>query len=84
MTEESKLAKLKKNYSEIGKKHKLPSFEEMNKEFQIEKVAEDETDFLLRDIRKAVGDKLANYMKFAEAVLIWRLKKSGKSRQKPG
>jgi len=47
----------------------LPDFEELNKDFQIEKAAESETDFLIREIRKFVGDKMMNYLKFIESLL---------------
>lgn len=69
MTDDSKLEKLKENYKTIKNKFSLPSFEELNREFQIEKISEMETDYLTREIRKAVGDKLANYMRFAETML---------------
>ncbi len=67
--DEFKLEELKKKYKEIQKKHGLPDFEELNKDFQIEKAAESETDFLIREIRKFVGDKLMNYLKFIESLL---------------
>ncbi len=66
---ESKLEELKEKYKDIQKKHGLPDFEELNKDFQIEKAAESETDFLIREIRKFVGDKMMNYLKFIESLL---------------
>lgn len=69
MTEESKLQKLKEEYSKIQNKFSLPSFDELNQDFTIEKLADTETDYLIREIRKMVGDKLANYMRFAETML---------------
>jgi len=67
--EENKLEKLKKDYSGLQKKYSLPSFHELNRDFHIEKIAENETDFLLREIRRAIGDKLAGYMRFVENLL---------------
>ena len=69
MEDKSSLAKLKEDYSKIQEKYSLPSFEELNKEFQIEKIAESETDFLLREVRKYMAEKFSNYLRFVEAVL---------------
>jgi len=66
---ESKLAKLKKNYSELEKKYKLPSYKELNEEFDIEKAQELETDTLLREIRKVIMDKVIAYLRFIEMLL---------------
>ena len=60
------LETLKQEYKKIQKKYELPEFDSLNEEFYIEKVAEIETDFLLREIRKMVSDKLVNYLKFFE------------------
>ena len=69
MVKESKLEKLKKDYLKIQKKYNLPSFEELNQEFHIEKIAEVETDILIREIRKFVADKLGGYLRFTETLL---------------
>ena len=63
------LEKLKKDYSEIQKKFSLVSFEEMNQDFHIEKLSEVETDYLIREIRKFLTEKLQNYARFIETVL---------------
>lgn len=63
------LDQLKKEYTKIQKKYALPSFEELNKDFQIEKAAEVQTDYLIREIRKFLTDKFSNYMRFIEALL---------------
>ena len=63
------LEQLKKEYEKLQKNEKLPSFKEMNEEFYIEKIAENETDMLIREIRRMVGDKCANYMRFIENLL---------------
>ena len=69
MKDKSCLEDLKKRYGEVQKKFGLPSFEELNKDFQIEKIAEGETDFLIREVRKMIGDKLSNYLRFMETLL---------------
>jgi hypothetical protein len=67
--EESKLEKLKKEYSKLEEKYSLPSFDELNRDFNIEKAAEIETDYLIREVRKFIADKISNYMRFIESVL---------------
>ncbi|MEK6757617.1 MAG: hypothetical protein AABX88_00670 [Nanoarchaeota archaeon] len=67
--EKSNLEKFKENYGKLRIKHKLPSFEELNEDFQIERVAEVETDILIREVRKFLSDKFSNYLRFIEAIL---------------
>ena len=57
MDKEGSLEDFKKDYAEIQGKYDLPNFEEMNDFFQIEKAAENETDFMLREIRKQIADR---------------------------
>ena len=66
---EFSLEAVKKDYTKLQKKYSLPSFKKLNEDFQIEKVAENETDYLLREIRKAIADKLYNYLRFTETLL---------------
>jgi hypothetical protein len=63
------LSELKKGYEPLAKKYKLPSFEKLNEEFDIERIAEKETDFILREIRKAVADKIIAYIRFLELLM---------------
>jgi hypothetical protein len=67
--EESKLKKLKENYSKFQKKYTLPDFREMNEYFGIEKIAEIETDFLLREVGKCVAEHFEGFLRFVEALL---------------
>jgi hypothetical protein len=66
---ESELAKLKENYKKIEKTHYLPEFDKLNSEFAIEKLAEIETDFLVREVARIMAEKFSNYMRFVELVL---------------
>ncbi len=66
---EKTLDELKKDYSEIQSRYNLPSFSELNEDFQIEKIAESDTDILIREVRKFVAEKLSNYMKFVEMLI---------------
>lgn len=76
MTEDKKesknkesLEELKKEYSEIKKEHNLPDFNHLNENFYLEKLVDIETDFLLREVRKMIADKMINYLKFFEAFM---------------
>ncbi len=66
---ESKLKKLKEEYSKLQKKYDLPSFDRLNEDFKIEKVAQEETELLVREIRENVGETLENFLRFLEAIL---------------
>lgn len=63
------LSEVKKQYEPLKKKYKLPEFLKLNEEFEIEKIQEKETDFLLREIRRAMSDKIAAFLKFLELFL---------------
>ena len=63
------LQNLKTNYKMFQEKYSLPDFHELNKEFGIEKAAEDDTDFLLREIRKFLSEKFSNYLRFVELLI---------------
>jgi len=60
------LKKLKAEYANLAKKYSLPDFGIMNQKFEIEKLAEHETEMLLREIRRAMIEKASNYFKFIE------------------
>ncbi len=67
--EEHGLKDLKEAYLEIQKKHSLPEFDALNEDFQIEKLSDVETDFLVREVRRFIADKFSNYLRFIEAIL---------------
>ena len=69
MAKESGLDTLKKAYAKIQKKHGLPSFEELNRDFGIEKVAEQETEFLVREIRRYLNESFDSFLRFIEVIL---------------
>jgi hypothetical protein len=60
------LSKLKKSYEHFQQKYKLPGFEALNHRFDIEKLADHETDMLVREVRRAIMEKAATYFKFIE------------------
>lgn len=59
------LIDLKKQYDSASKKYKLPSFEELNSNFEIDKI-DKETDNLLKNIRKVMMDKVVNSLQFLD------------------
>lgn len=69
MVDEWTLEKLKQEYKIFENKYNLPSFEKLNEDFQIEKVAEYETDFILREIRENITGKFLNYLRFIESLI---------------
>jgi len=63
------LEELKKKYRAIQSKYKLPDFAYLNENFEVEKLAEEETDFLLRGVRKIILEKIVSYLQFNELLL---------------
>lgn len=63
------LTRLKNDYIKIQEKYDLPSFENMNEDFHIERIAEDETEILIREVRKFMANKFSDYLRFVEAIL---------------
>jgi len=66
--ESMELKDLKKEYSDLAEKYKLPSFKELNENFEIEKIDKD-TEILLRDVRKVMMEKIVNSLGFLEMFL---------------
>lgn len=62
------LKDFKKDYSKYIEKYKLPKFEELNEDFEIDKLEKD-TDYLLRAIRKLMMEKIVNSVNFLEMLL---------------
>lgn len=67
--EEKNLPKLKSEYSVLKEKYSLPEFDDLNKNFQIEKISDEETDFLLREIRKIIVEKFLDYLRLVESLI---------------
>jgi len=63
------LERLKKEYEIIRKKYKLPSFSELNVEFEIEKLQDRETEFLIRQVRRTMIEKIALILRFFELIV---------------
>ena len=69
MEEKNALEELKKDYVKLRKKYSLPSFKALNEDFDIEKIASQETDCLLREVRKQMIDKVIAYLRFVEMLM---------------
>ncbi len=69
MAEKWDLGQVKKSYEPIKEKYGLPSFEKLNADFHIEKIADNETDFVLREIRVCITEKFLNYLRFIESLI---------------
>lgn len=69
MAEQLLLEKMKKDYEKLRKKYPLPGFKELNEAFDIEEAAEQETDCLLRQIRKHMMEKVIAYLRFSEMLI---------------
>jgi hypothetical protein len=55
---EKNLPKLKEEYELLKKKYKLPDFTYLNENFEIENILVDDTQLLLKSIRKHITEKL--------------------------
>jgi hypothetical protein len=62
------LKDFKKEYEKFAKKYEVPSFKDLNKDFEIDKLDKD-NDYLLRAIRKIMMEKVVNSMSFLEMLL---------------
>jgi hypothetical protein len=62
------LAELKEGYSEVEKIYSLPSFNELDENFEISKI-ESESDTLIKFVRKTMMDKVLNSLNFIEMLL---------------
>lgn len=60
------LRELKKEYEKLRKKYSLPGFEKLNKDFEIERLQERETETLSREIRRCMVEKNSAYLRFIE------------------
>jgi len=63
------LENLKNEYEKIKKEHKLPEFKELNINFDIDKLAERECDLLIREVRRAMIDRILVYLRFVETLM---------------
>ena len=60
---------LRLEYSKLKKKYSLPEIGGICEDFDIEKAIEKESNFILRDIRRTINDKMSAYLHFFEMLI---------------
>lgn len=61
------IEELKKEYEKLKEKYNLPDFRQLAEDFDIEKITDKELgSFILRDIRRAVDEKISAYLHLFE------------------
>ncbi|MCH7851027.1 MAG: hypothetical protein IH845_05280 [Nanoarchaeota archaeon] len=58
-----------KEYKDLEDKYDLPKFESLAEDFDVEKIFEKESSFILREIRKAMSEKLYSYSSLLENLI---------------
>ncbi len=58
---------IKETYKKLQKTYKLPKFEDINSEFEITTI--ENKDFLLREIRRKIAEKIQAYIKILEGLM---------------
>lgn len=67
---EEKKFDISEEYDKLRLKYKfLPTFLELSEDFDIEKLFEKETEFILREVRRAISEKISAYMHFFETLI---------------
>jgi hypothetical protein len=56
-------------YNELAQKHGLPEFEKIAQDFDIEKIQDKESTFLIREIRRSINEKIAAYLHLFETLI---------------
>lgn len=60
------IQELKRDYAKLQKKYNLPDYKILNIEFDIEKIAENKTEVLLREIRRKIEQRTGSFLKMLE------------------
>ncbi|MDA3780888.1 MAG: hypothetical protein PF487_11825 [Bacteroidales bacterium] len=67
--EKSDLETLKEAYAVLKKEYDLPDFDSLNEDFQLEKLQSEDTDFLIREVRRYIVEKFSSYLRLIETLL---------------
>ena len=57
------------NYNKLKKKYDLPELKILNQEFDIEKIANKDSSFILREIRRAMSERIVSYLHLFESFM---------------
>jgi hypothetical protein len=60
---------IRQDYNGLESRYTLPSFEQLAEDFDIEKIFEKPSSFLLREIRRAISEKLTAYHHLFETLI---------------
>ena len=60
---------IKQEYNKLKPKYKLPEFNQLAEDFDIEKTSEKQSSYLLREIRRMMNEKISAYIHLLEAFL---------------
>jgi hypothetical protein len=63
------MEEIKKEYEILKNKYSLPEFEKLAEDFDVEKIVEKATSFILRDVRRAIGERISVYLHFFETLI---------------
>jgi len=56
-------------YESLREKYNLPLFDKLSEDFDIERISEHKTSFLLREIRKTIVEKIVGYLHLCENLI---------------
>lgn len=60
---------LEEVYNELAEKYSLPDYEKIAEDFDIEKIQDKESTFLIREVRRAMNEKIAAYIHLFENLI---------------
>lgn len=56
-------------YNELKQKHNLPEFQKIAEDFDIEKITDKESLFLVREVRRTINEKITAYIHLFETLI---------------
>ncbi len=60
---------LETTYKKLKEKYNLPEFEKLSEDFDIEKNIDKESNFILREIRRTITEKISGYLQLFEILI---------------
>ena len=56
-------------YNELAQEHSLPEFQKIAEDFDIEKIQDKESIFLIREVRRTINEKISAYLHLFETLI---------------